>query len=302
MVIFTFPLSTQPDNLKMACSRVDVAQITTAIRFRLSAAQMSVIWPGLDMLTKSYLSRGRKGVTRYEYPFRVYPPRGGFDRGEFDQDMMDEVLAVGERLRPKAKLGGRIQMDAIELRAAIFAIRSNLDYVRKGRHDRRLWSQETKAKFLLDDKSYNQLKIKSPRVILSLERHTKRANRVLVKAVTKAGYTALMQVWKAHLRWMHLHIAYFKRLPPVIPGRRIEHQKTLDSLMEMAENGIRDEGFEAPDGKELRRVMRLYVRSARRGRESIYTIPYLLRHYGYSHLNRYLARFVITRLTLKELP
>lgn len=263
---------------------------------------MSVTWPGLDLLVKMYASRRQKGGIRYEYPFRHYPPPGGFDYGEFDQDMMDEILALWKQLRPKAKAGGRVQMDTIELRAAIFAIRANIDFVRKRRHDRRRQSLETKTRFQIDDRSYYQLKIKSQRVIRSLEGQMKRANRILLKAITKEQYAALMNVWKAHLRWMRLHITYFKPLLKVIRGRRIRQQQDLDDLMQMAERGIRDRGYQPPDPKELRRLMRLYVRSARRGREGIWTARFLLdgnRGLGYCS---FLAKFVIRRLELKELP
>lgn len=111
-----------------------------------------------------------------------------------------------------------------------------------------------------------------------------------------------MDAWTAHLRWMRLHITYFKRRPPIIKDRKIQQQKILDWLMHLAELGIRDEGYERPEGKDLRRIMRLFARSARRGREGLFTIPYLMKSNGSVILNRHLARFAIKRLTLKELP
>jgi hypothetical protein len=279
-----------------------VAHITTAIGIRLSAAQMSIIWPGLDLICKSCISRQRKGGIRYEYPFRTYPPPGGFNPGIFDQSIMEEILALWKKLRPKAKTGGRVQMNAIELRASIFAIRANLGFVRKALHEQRRLSQGAKTRFLLDTESYAKLKAKSELVILSLERHRKRANRLLKKSIDQNGYQALINAWTAHLRWMRLHIAYFKRWPPIIQGRKIQQQNTLDRLMHMAVYGIRDEGYEQPEGKELRRIMRLYVRSARRGREGMFTIPYLMKPDSNVYMNIHLAQFVIRRLTLKELP
>src|SRR5665213_2393085 len=112
----------------------------------MSAAQMSVIWPGLDLLIKSFIARQTKGGIRYEYPFRVYPPPGGFNRGTFNQDYKDKTFAVWKCLRPKVKTGGRVQMDTIQLRTLIFAIRANLDYVRKCRHDLRRESPVVKAR------------------------------------------------------------------------------------------------------------------------------------------------------------
>lgn len=101
---------------------------------------------------------------------------------------------------------------------------------------------------------------------------------------------------------MRLHIAYFKRRPPIIRDRKIQQQRILDWLMHIAELGIRDEGYERPEGKDLRRIMRIYARSARRGREGIFSIPYLMKSDGDVIINRHLARFAIKRMTLKELP
>jgi hypothetical protein len=93
---------------------------------------MSVIWPGLDLLIKLYVARQTKGGIRYEYPFRIYPPPSDFDRGTFSQEMMDKVSALWKRLRPKSKTGGRVQMDTVEIRPAIFAVRAYEDYLREG--------------------------------------------------------------------------------------------------------------------------------------------------------------------------
>lgn len=276
--------------------------ITTSTRFRLSAVQMSIIWPGLDLIFKSYRTRVAKGKTPYAYPFQMYPPSGGFKRGTFSQFMMDKFVALCEQPRSKAKSGGRVEMDTIELRATIFAIRAYIDFVRGGRHLHRRSVSKLKALLLLDDQSFDKLKTKSKRVIHTLERHLKRANRALQKSDPPEAFALLMHDWKDHLIWMRLHIAYFKPPPLVVKGRKIQQQRILDELMKMAEHGIRNEDHQPPEAKELRRMMRLYVRSARRGREGDYDVPYTLRHKNYFKANRHVGMFVLDRLKVKELP
>jgi hypothetical protein len=91
---------------------------------------MSYIWPGLDLIAKGYsLHRAGKN-SRFCYPFRLDPPSPGFSRGEYNADLMSHLIELRNRLRPKANAGGRVQMDAIEIRAAVLAIRVNLDWWR----------------------------------------------------------------------------------------------------------------------------------------------------------------------------
>ncbi len=260
---------------------------------------MSIIWPGLNLLVKSFIDRKGKGSTAYAYPFRIYPPPVGFSRGKFDRDLMDEVIGLWKRLKPKAKTGGRVQMDAIELRAAIFSIRANLDCVRSRRYFYRRFKSEDKAAMRLDDESFEQLKIKSQRVIHTLERHAKRANRTLLKSVPRDAYGLLMDAWRLHLRWMRLHIAYFK--PPTMKGRKGKQQQMLDELMQMAEIAIEKDGFEQPEPSELWRIMRLYASSARRSREGIHNIHYMVRNQHLAGPRVYLVDFILKRLKLKEL-
>ncbi len=190
-------------------------------------------------------------------------------------------------------------MDAIELRASIFSIRANLDYVRSRRHFYGRASSEERTAFRLDDESFDQLKVKSKRVIHTLERHMKRADRTLFKSMSRDEHGLLMSAWRMHLLWMRLHIAYFKPSRG-IRGRKVQQQKMLDELMQMAENAIRNEGHEPPEAKELWRIMRLYASSGRRGREGIHNIHYMLRNKPFDEPNLYLANFVLARLKKKE--
>ena len=273
-----------------------------AINIRLSAAQVSVIWPGLAFIASAYLIRRSGRSVEYEYPFRVQPPPQGFDHGVCDATLMEQLLDLRSRLKPQAKTGGRVQMDAIDLRIAILAIRVSLDRWRMEAHDRRRRDPETKEWLCLDRASGQKLKMKSQRVILSLERHMKRANRLLLKVVHSDQYSELTKRWKALLRWIRLHLAYFT---PFRPSRRFLRKLQrgfIDYLVKVAEEGLRYQAYEIPDAGEMRRMMRMYARYARRGNGSSFDFEQLLHKRANLDTKCSLADFAILRLNLKELP
>jgi len=277
----------------------NMAQINPAVRFRLSPAQIAVIALGIELITGSYQTRLRKGTSPFSYLFRIYPPPRGFNRGTFNKIFMEKLLDLGNGLTTKITTRKSVQMDTFQLRASVFAIRAYIDYVRllRRRHRRR----EVKAEMHIDDKSFARLKAKSQRVIRSLERHMKRANRALTTAVGKEQYAALTGTWKAHLRWMRLHIAYCKPQAKPRPGRRARQQRDLDELMVIAKRGLHEEGYKPPQDKELRRLMRLYARYAREGRIGMWVIGFLHEDKERFRRKYYLAHFVIDRSKLKEL-
>ena len=116
----------------------NVAQIYTAIRVRLSPAQIAVLAPGIELITRSYQDSQRVGTSRLSYPFRLFPPPRGFDRGDFNQLFMDNFLDLGEDLSTKAKTRTSVQMDTFQLRASVFAIRAYIDFARLLRRQNRL--------------------------------------------------------------------------------------------------------------------------------------------------------------------
>ena len=168
-----------------------------------------------------------------------------------------------------------MRMNAVQIRAAIFAVRTNLARIRRLRYDlrsqksedkaQRKWKAEEKVRLKVDDNSFALARRRAPRTIASLERHLKRANRLLISSTSREEYDARTARWRQHLRWMRLHIAYFKSWPTVLPGMKTRQQRQLDELAELAKLGIRDAGLKAVDDVELRRLMRLYARSARGG-------------------------------------
>jgi hypothetical protein len=104
---------------------------------------MSVIWPGLELIIEADVSRRGKKTSGYAYPFRLYQPPQGFDRDVYSAAMMDQISALRNALQPKSAGGGRVQMNATQVRAAILSVRINLDWWRLQKHRRRRWEQET---------------------------------------------------------------------------------------------------------------------------------------------------------------
>jgi hypothetical protein len=271
------------------------------VSLRLTSNQMSVIWPGLDLLVKGYISKREKKIAIHEYPFRLYPPPSGFNRGVFHQELMEEILLFWQRLFPRSSSGGRMQMTTIEIRIAIFAVRVNLDLWRRQKHDARKLTARAKCLVGVDGESLIALTRRSRRTIATLERHLKRSNRVAIAVRTNEEYSALTRAWRKHLRWMRLYLAYFKPLPPVRGGRKTRHQAIIDTLVDMAAQGLRDKGVHLPNEIELRWLMRLFARSSRRGCRAGYTIPFMMSHKTTFNAKLHLANFVLDRMDLKPL-
>jgi hypothetical protein len=215
---------------------------------------------------------------------------------------MDQMVELWKRLRPKAKTGGRTEMTAIEVRAAVLAVRVNWDFWRYEKHRQRKNLARAKQVVGVDPETLRQLQKRAQRTIHSLERHMKRANRQLLSLVGQVAYTALMSVWRGHMRWIRLHLVYFRPRRPILKASKKRYQIILDDLEKMAREAIAQEGYQQPTEGELRHVMRLFARSARRGRQGTFDMPYMLRHRQDRSVKSKLAKFVLGRIHLQHLP
>jgi hypothetical protein len=271
-----------------------------AVRFRLSASQISPICDGLDHIARGSVNYREGNRHLCCYPFRTFPPPPGFDRGRYNSDFMKQVLELGRKLRPKSKRGGRVQMNAIDLRAAIFAVRVSKDWWRSQRITLRKVSAETKRRYEIDGESLSRLKEKSQRIIRTLERHLKRANARLLSFMERPSFDAYMKLWRAHVRWMRIHLVYFKPLTARPLSSRRRCQVIIDELQKLAEVSISEEGYQLPKPIELRRVIRLFASYSRRGRLGFFDIRQTLT--GSSFAKTYLVEFILDRLKLTEIP
>jgi hypothetical protein len=223
---------------------------------------------------------------------------------------MNKVLNLWRRLRPKAHNGGRVPMNAIEIRSAILAVRINLDWCRYERDKAHKYAKklrgtryapEAERTLQLVMENLNEVKKKAPRIIRSLERHLKRANSRLLAEMDPLHYDAYMKLWRAHVRWIRLHLVYFKpwRIGP--PRRKTFYQAILTELEKIARIAIGEDGYEQPDAKELRRIMRLFTLSSRRGRQDKIDIHYMLSNEHSWRTKDHLVKFICRRLDLKRL-
>jgi hypothetical protein len=284
-----------------ACS---VITDQTAIPIRLSKAEMSVIWPGLNFMVLAWGMRERTGTCPYSYPFRIYPFAPGHDTGTFNSPMMNLIVALRSRLGPIATTGGKVQLNAIEVRVAILSARINLEARRhkaRAREMRRKDAQ-TKRRMGSDKASIAKLKKQSKPVINSLENTMKRANRRFLKVLSQSKLVIQSIKWQRHLRWMRYHILYFKPLRPVAPGHRSLQRKQINRLVAIAEAGLQDQAYELPSKEVLRSMMRLFARSSRRGRMGELHHRYVLQNPESGIAQFALVDFLEKRLDLKHLP
>lgn len=270
-----------------------------AVRLRISAPQMSAIWPGLNRIVLAYSEYRQTGRYGYSFQSRLHPPSAEFDRGRFDRDLMAQILDLWKKLRPKANRGGRVQLNAIEIRAAILAVRVEADWWRLRKYEGRKYKARAKEMLGIDPESLRKIRKRASRTIDSQERHMKRANYRLQTRVGRDAYNALMTAWQAHVRWIRLHLVYFRRLKPIISRSKARYQLILDELEEVARVAIPEEGYELPTDKQLRRAMRLFALSSRRGRRGLFDVRCILTHRNDMNGKAELAEFVLKRFPQK---
>lgn len=181
-----------------------------AVRFRLSKTQMSLIWAGLDLIVQGFSSSSQKGFAPYSFPFLIHARPPNYGRAKFNPDLMNQIIELWRRLRSQSKTGGRVGMNTIEIRAAIFAVRVNMDWFRRRRNATRKNTARAKEFLGTDPASLKRLKQQSQRTIGSLERHLKRANSRLMAELERQDFDGFMALWRAHLIWMRFHLVYFK--------------------------------------------------------------------------------------------
>lgn len=274
-------------------ARVALEKAAPAIEVRLTRHRVDCIWPGLDFIVRANLTRLKTGSALNSYPFRMYPLPRGIDVGIPSARLMTQVQELWTRLGSR-RSGGSITLDSIDVRIAILSARLSLKLARSGAPD---WADRA-PKLQISEKALHKIKQHTRRIVRSLERMMKCADRRFISLRSREGFKVLTREWKAHLRWMKFHLIYFKQISADHPkrGRLI----IIDGLEEIAKEGIQHFGYELPDLRELRRVMRLYAVHCRRGREPLFNFSKLAARPHERLAQAHLVDFVLARLDLKE--
>ena len=111
--------------------------------------------------------------------------------------MMDRIRALAIRMKPIATTGGRVEMNDIDIRAAIFAARVNLQLLRRHVHDARRKDAKTKKTLGLDRAAIKKRKQQTGPVIKSLERDLKRATRSSLKITSRSEFAQMSKEWRS---------------------------------------------------------------------------------------------------------
>ena len=276
---------------------------TTSIKMRLTPTQMFIIARGLNFIVESHLERqrGTRLATAYQFMISPFPP--GKDPGTFSQKLMDRMIALWDRIKPRAmgrSVGGRIQMDWLDLRMAIFAFRVGMGLRGESAREKRETDPTVRESWQRVKRDTERLQRKTKRTIRSLERSRGRADRAFRKTISHEEYLEREKEWRAHARWIHYDLAFFTPWSRYIgTGIAKLRRMIIDDLSKTAEEALRLEGYEAPLPEALRDKVRLYIRYCRRGRIGEPVFRDILQKKKYFD-QLFLAEFVAKRLKLKR--
>jgi hypothetical protein len=253
-----------------------LGQKRSGIRVWLTAKQAKLIWPGLDRVVSNLITYQEKGTTRNSASYRLAPIRG-YDNGDWNQELLNKLLAIYKRLGSRCQSDGYVRMDFIDLRMAAFGARTHVHVVRQLAEIAVKWDQRTQEKFSWDLNSIRTLATQTKAVIRSLERRTKRANRLFMQEHTESEFREKAHEWQRFLRWLHYHLAFFGKEHPPEPSLRKYYLARIDYLIGIASSLLSCNGYQLPAPQDLRQVVRLYIRYSRRARFGQYGHDRLLR-------------------------
>ena len=244
--------------------RLSMPSDPLSVNFRLSSTQAQVIMQGLDFLAKTWMLKQRGGDPGTSYPFRNKPLAAGVTSGTFSQSIMDRQFALRDRMKPKARAGGRMQMDWLEVRIAIFACRVALDRARRPLSLNQKSILKSRTRRPKSHPEVAPLAKRTRQTIKSLERHQKRATRLGKKAVGDAEFFARAGEWREHQRWMRMYLAFFREGEVLRAGSLAGfYRREVRKVVQIAVEALEIEGYDPPPEEEVREAVRRYARRSR---------------------------------------
>jgi hypothetical protein len=253
-------------------------QIPTGISmsFRLSAHQLTLIRPGLKLII------GAHNMSSNAILACSYCRRDLKYLGTFNSLMMAHVVSGLPHLYPTSQNGIRLRMTTFQIRACILGIRIIQDFERE--KERKLRKQRNlRCPGVTEEHKTNELKRRqaagatirrlrtdSKRVIRSLERLVRKANRRLKNSTALDQTKLLIKSWQHHVQWMRNHLVYFRPPPPVGPKRW--HRRQIDRLVPLAIEGLAIRGYLPLPPTTVRFLVRLALRYHRAERLTLHIL------------------------------
>jgi hypothetical protein len=231
---------------------------STAFLIRLSPPQIRLVRSGLNWIANNYQVRLKGRVSTGQSFGRVW--KRNFDPGVYNQQLMDDVLAVRARVTSLSNSNDRLRFtSSFQVAACALAVRIALKRHRHG-HNR------------LDIPSIRPV---AKRLLTRLEVVRKRAKRAEVRRYGKDGYRQKAHDWQRFVTWLRVHVANCGCIPRFrreSPSRRSER---LDIFVEWTKEELADRKEQVPDNKALRQFVRELLASVSRDRTT-YTVRDLL--------------------------
>jgi hypothetical protein len=215
---------------------------------RLSPSQLGLLRPGLGRIFAAFCHYKQTGSSPYSYPFLLLP-NAALKQGRVDGALMDDVLGLWRILYPKFGHRPRLHLSYVQISVAILAVRIANDEIRHKKAEPWKKRQEKEASLLL----------------ARLECLRLRAKRRLIADAGRAPYNELSSRWRELIRWIRMHIVYFRPWPRISLNGNLR-RLIIDEAVRAAEKKIEFLELELPPAKVLRESVRSFLRHVRRGR------------------------------------
>jgi len=231
--------------------------LSSSLQLRLSPQDRQLIVAGLGYIAANHYFWANKVPVAGTRPDLSW---ASADKGKYNQDFLESMLALHARLASakadvRVRVTGTYQVAALMLAARV-ALR---------RH------QHGHGKL-----DIGRIDWRTERLLGRLEMVRKRAKRAEIKRSGMDSYRESAKEWRSFVRWIRLH---FLDCPCLLKRRLLtptHHRRAIiNQLVQWTRAELIDREEPLPPERELRRLVRLFLRYVRRGRRG-WGLRYLL--------------------------